>query len=357
LVQAFHASKGNEDLQSSIVTATGFISGQASFDFLADIAGREAYDPIVRGFACSSLGRLGDPAAIPVLLQAYKSRKVDVRRAAILALGDLNKDVDPKMAKRRDLTLIKALEKESDAQALGFLCITIGKLQSSSASFQLSKTLVKAKQPNIRGFAAIGLGLVGDQKPKDVLRQEFIKEKNWANLGAYLIGMGLARDQDAIPLIVKTLDEGKGDRKLKEYVITSLGLMRSSNTKIHDAIYRMMRENTQFSRLISTCAVSLAMVGDARAIEYMKELSEHGNALVSSNAALTLGDICNSSISNHLMKLYKKSNVSLAKQFYLVAIGKAHENELRRVSLLRYFSINTNYRLRTLTYEHVLKFP
>jgi HEAT repeat protein len=355
LAKLMEHESSSTDLQASIVTAVGFIGDSRSVRFLSNIVSKESYDPLVRAYACAGLARLKDSESIEALLVAYKSRKAEVRQAALLALGEVPNG-EAKQTKLRNMTLIKALKTEKDAQALGFLCITLGKLGDPGASFSLSQFLKKAKQPNSRGFAALGLGLLGDDLAKSVLKEAFLAEKNISNRGAYLIGMGLARDLQAIPLIFRALQE-EGDREFKGYAVTALGLLRNLPQPAKEGIYQLLKQNTRFSRLIGSCATALSMAGDPRGSEYLKELLAHPNALVSSNAALSLGELNGTSVVPVLVKAYQKSTMDLSKQFYLIALGKAFENERRKISLLRWFSLNYNYRARTLTYEHVLKIP
>lgn len=359
LIELFNQEKKNVELQTSIVTAIGFISSKASAQFLSQLVEKESFEPEVRAFACKALSQMNDAWAIPSLLKAFKDRKPEVRQAAALALGYVDARNENNIAKQRDLELINALKKEKDSLTLGFTCITIGKLNIPNAAFHLAQVLQKAKNPNLRGFAAIGLGLTSDEKARKLLREALSTEKNWANMGAFVIALGLNRDTGAIPAIAKLMNERKGDRDFTELAVSAIGLIRDHDSKTKDILYAALKENTRFSGVIRNTAFALSMSGDGkRATEYLMSLATHPNQLVSANAALTLGEINSAEIVPALVKLYQDSQMtSFARQYFLMGIGKAFENQRRKVSLLRRFSAGHNYKIRTMTYDHVLKIP
>ncbi|MEK7483934.1 MAG: HEAT repeat domain-containing protein, partial [Planctomycetota bacterium] len=359
LIELFNQEKKNLEIQTSIVTAIGFIPSKTSAQFLAQLIEKESFEPEVRAFACKAISQMNDSWAIPSLLKAFKDRKPEVRQAAALALGYVDARNEDKFAKQRDLELINALKKEKDSLTLGFICITIGKLNIPNASFHLAQVLQKTKHPNLRGFAAIGLGLTVDEKARKTLRNALVTDKNWTNIGAYVIALGLNRDPEAIPAIAKLMAERKGDRDFTEIAVSAIGLVRDHDSKTKDILYNVLKENTRFSGVIRNAAFALSMSGDGkRATEYLKRLADHPNQLVSANAALTLGEINSAEVVPDLIKLYQESQLtSFARQYFLMGIGKAFENQRRKVSLLRRFSAGHNYRVRTMTYDHVLKIP
>jgi len=78
----------------------------------------------VRGAACEALGVIGDPRAVPTLVaRLMNDRKPGVRGRAAVALGSMEAEVAPQLAKRAG--------RERDPEALAAMCWALGEVGRS----------------------------------------------------------------------------------------------------------------------------------------------------------------------------------------------------------------------------------
>jgi peptidyl-prolyl cis-trans isomerase B (cyclophilin B) len=104
--------------------------------------------------AMLGLGRLGNPAAIPVVVAALgdPTRAVQVRRMAAFALGLLGT--------RAAIAPLVAATRDRDSIVAGYAADALGRVGADSAISPLSQVLV-TRDPFVRARAAIGLGEAG----------------------------------------------------------------------------------------------------------------------------------------------------------------------------------------------------
>lgn len=125
----YESSSSDPAIKQEILLAFGKMRAESSFELLASIATDENAGKIERMYACTALGDLGDPRAVPVLINASVSGDPNVRANAIGALQNFEgKDADNAILQGlRDqhvaprAAAVKAAEKKQIQAAIPFL--------------------------------------------------------------------------------------------------------------------------------------------------------------------------------------------------------------------------------------------
>jgi HEAT repeat protein len=191
------------------------------FEALAlQLAEDEGEVPIVRCRAAEALGRSTSDKALACLQALLSGPRLDLRRSAALALGEL-----PSPAALP--ALIAACEKESESLTRGFILASIGRRGGDEACAYLLRTLA-ANTKSLRPWAALALGIAGRKSPSPevakALREAGEHESNPANRSAYWLAAGLLRDQESLPLLTQALGQASDPRN-RMYAATALALL------------------------------------------------------------------------------------------------------------------------------------
>ncbi len=156
-------------------------------------------DPGVRQYAAYLLGRMGDPAVIPVLIQSLSDPDKGVRNQAVLALSAIGQAAieplkkameDPKWETRYRAvealgriadeqvvpTLIKALRDERDH--VRYMAAKGLRDVQDSQSIDPLIALLADENEFVRMMAAKGLGVLGGEKVRTALEKALESEKN-----------------------------------------------------------------------------------------------------------------------------------------------------------------------------------
>lgn len=191
------------------------------FETLAfQMADDEAEPPIVRCRAIEALGGSHSTRALTRLLPILAGSRLDARRSAALALGEL---ADPAALS----ALCQAYEQESESLTRGFILTAIGRRGGDRAR----ELLLRALQVNPKGmhpWSAIALGILGrrsaDPELARSLREALEKESNQQSRGAYWIAIGLVGDPATLPLLAKALADAAEPRS-RMYAASALALL------------------------------------------------------------------------------------------------------------------------------------
>ncbi|HVR43529.1 MAG TPA: HEAT repeat domain-containing protein [Thermoanaerobaculia bacterium] len=120
-------------------------------------------DPRVRRYLAMVLGRLGDPRAIPLLLESLEAGDLETRIYAILALAEIG---DPAAAD----PIAAALASSDDPDLRKAAAYALGRLGSRAHLPQLRAAL-RDPVPDVRFNAALALAALGDSSGIGVLRR------------------------------------------------------------------------------------------------------------------------------------------------------------------------------------------
>jgi len=162
-------------------------------------------DQLVRRYLVLVLGRLGDRAAVPALLQAAKEGDADTQLYAVWALGKIG---DP-----AGFETVLATSQSEDAGARKMAAYVLGQLGDPRAIPRL-RVLADDRVADVRWNAAIALAELGDRAGLPVLRSmverpalarqaELTSEQAEAAMINALKALTLLRDAESLPLLEK----------------------------------------------------------------------------------------------------------------------------------------------------------
>ena len=126
------------------------------------LSSRRPDDLLVRRYLVLVLGRLGDPAAVPALLQAAKAEDPDTRLYAVWALG--------KIGGSQGFETVLESSQSEDAGARKMAAYVLGALGDPRAIPRL-RVLAEDRVADVRWNAAIALGTLGDRSALPKLRE------------------------------------------------------------------------------------------------------------------------------------------------------------------------------------------
>lgn len=206
--------------------------------YALSLAKDEDESPSVRCRAVESLKHTSDPATVTELLKLLAGARMDLRRSAALALGDVP---DPRVLP----ALIAAVQNESEPLARGFLLISIGKQGGEQARAFLMETLEKGES-NARRWVVLALGidahrLANAEHSEAVglaIRAASARERNPESRGAYWLALGLARSRHALDVLQTVLAEAS-DARERMYAASSLAMIGGEQAT------RILRERLQ----------------------------------------------------------------------------------------------------------------
>lgn len=219
-------TKGERESVATAALIHHMLAPSARLEKLAiELANDGSESPSVRCRAVEALRTSQDPAVFAQLQSHLNGPRMDLRRSAALALGELDQPLVLE-------ALMTAFELEAEPLTRGFLLTSIGRKGGAKACTFLVKEIERG-ETGMRRWAALGLGLLahGSSDPEVVLeatkaiRAGRDKEKNRSASGAYCIASGLARDVASTSAIADVLVNG-GDPRQRMYAATALALLR-----------------------------------------------------------------------------------------------------------------------------------
>jgi len=173
-------------------------------------------DVPVRRYLVLVLGKLGNRAAVPVLLSSAKDPDSETRLYSIWALGVL---ADPRVLP----TVLESSQSE-DPGARKMAAYVLGRLGSREAIPRL-KVLLEDSVADVRWNAAIALASLGDRTGLPVLRSMIDREslarlaltsdQTEAAMVNALKALSLLRDTETLPLIEK-IERGDPNLRVRE---------------------------------------------------------------------------------------------------------------------------------------------
>ncbi len=167
------------------------------------LSAKRPEDQLVRRYLVLVLGRLGDPAAVPVLLQAARDGDPDTRLYAVWALGKIG---DP-----AGFQTVLETSQSQDAGARKMAAYVLGQLADPRAIPRL-QVLAEDRVADVRWNAAIALAELGDRSGLPVLRSmierdtlarqaELTSEQTEAAMVNALKALALLHDVESLALL------------------------------------------------------------------------------------------------------------------------------------------------------------
>ncbi len=311
----------NNQLRSAVLYSGG-VCGDAAL-----LAGMQALpatylvrrDPPVRAMTGWALGRLGDPATLPGLLELLGDPDNQVRRSTAAglealgarpdqaqaeALGDLVREERDSAARRillralgrartdagREILRGHVVEGSFDDRPHAALGLALDGDPGNAAA--LLAALEEEREASHVGALAVALGLLEAPEARAPLAQRFLEEKDPALLGYLALAVGLLQpDGDEVPARLDTIAREATDVEVVRWAVTGLGLLGR-----RDALAALARDLPAMRRLMTRSAVAhaLGIVGDRRLIEPLSALARDAaqHAYVRAYALQALGELC-----------------------------------------------------------------
>lgn len=329
----------NSQVLATACSAAGLLGDARFLRSLSDIARDDDYPEYVRSSAATALGRLGEPAAVPVLVELLKGDQ-EPRRAAAAALGYVAHD-----GMSHVITALRhVLDEQNDAPTRHFAAISLGRLGGGAAREVLMEAFDDASS-DMAPWLALGLGLCERGTPTGhvapLLLNRALDENNAETRAAYLIALGLTRDPIALDLLEDEL--GRGKTLTAGQAAVALGL--SGQDRALNPLRAAIRDETN-PEILRQAALGLGILGHGAAIPDLLELiRETRNPFVAAFAALGLslmGD--EDAIGPLLSTIEREGPRGVTTTFATAAVGQLFDAD-RRPALSRLAS-GDNYLAR-----------
>ena len=346
--------EANKDVPIGAIVGLG-IMGSAAKDAvgpLIEIVNNSRVDDFIRSYAATSLGKIGEQEATPIIRKLLRDSSLHVRRSALIALGLLGAQDDAATIKY----LQNEVEKGSDPQGRNWACISLGKIGGPEAMKTL-KSVVDSKSGSFQSFGALALAILAknsDQQSEVVgmLRKGLEKSKDTSTKGAFCVALGIVGDKVVENELVKIM-LGKNDESLRGYAAVALGMMQAKSAV--PAIKQVVTERVKDPDLQRAAATALGIMGDKDVVTLLSDvISKASTEYVQSSAALAMGYIGDYTAIEALTELIEaKSGVAdLARAHATVALGVVAEDDL--LPVLHVIAIDNNYRAMVEAMQEVL---
>lgn len=337
-----------------------------------------------------ALGRLGERSSIPMLIRALGDRSIPTRRAAAIALGDIDTHsgadaeltkllahrerwkgeegiTDEAMAeldaliaekertdaaarkeivKQRDAiakALVEAIEEDNDVQVRNYACISLAKNGGRGALATLLAAFDSGYSISLQGFAALGLGILGEPAASEVLLERLNRAGYESHRGAVAIALGLLRERAALPALATIIGNTGADASFRGYAAQAIGLI--GDRDLVPDLHRMLENERGNEELLRGIVLAVGMLGDRGSLQPLaRVLSDSKNPhtrIVRAQTVLALGLIRDRQAVDIMAKLATKpvgsdrSAKSQTQAYAVAALGYLGDREvLPRLSAL-----------------------
>jgi HEAT repeat protein len=318
--------------------AFGLTQDPGNAPFLRSLMQAKGLDEVERALVVESIGRLGDRAANPILLDALGSKEMPVRRSAAIALGVV--------ARPEDVDVIKALEKAADDDAdsvvRSFAEISLGRIASNGAPQVVERLRARLKSSTARqrSFVALALGISGYDTALPDLLAQFRTEGSTQMRGALAIAISLLDQKEAVKELHQAFLEEK-DPLLRGYLAYALG--RLGDQEIAKTLKEMVAKEKD-PQLVYWSALGLALMGDRTITTWLEELYSKGGAeqITRSGWLHAIGKLGDKADSAFLIQVAtSKTETDLGRAFATSSLGLLCDED--RVPRTALFSKDHNY--------------
>ncbi len=327
---------GIDEVQVAVIIALGINGDRRAVEpmarFLRD--GRLKDGP-VRVNLLTSLGKLGDVRAMPFIIHSLEKGDIEVRRAAAIALGELNyspasedeimtlmarreewagrdaltssaleamdrlikEKSDKTEAERRSLSRLRdiaaraaadAASRDGDLSVRNFAAVTLGKVGGPIARDALLAALDTGYSRQLQAHAALGLGLLGDRALASALLQKLDTYGEDSMKGAVSIALGLLRERTAVEPLRKIVETKGADPDLRGYAAIAIGLI--GDRDVVPTLARIAAEESGKDDVVRSVAIALGLLGDAANVSDLRALVAEGRPVeVKGAAAIAFG--------------------------------------------------------------------
>ena len=282
--------------------------------------------------AASALGKIGDPSAIPALIEALLNSNFTLAREATSALGKIGDSSAVsaliKQLSGSDHILISnsvvALGQIGDKTAVDALILTLQDANTTILYNGLAKELVlalgyiqdkKAVNPlinlilnddywYIHEFICSSLAVIGDRSAIDTLINCLLHAKPHIRIAA-CNALKEFRDNSAIPALIKTLCQDQAEWELRWLASDALGTIGRSSS---ESLLSVIKKGSQSSRILAVSA--LGIIKEKNAVPVLIQTLQ--DRYMRETAAKALGEIGAKSAVGPLIEILQEYKVNLS---------------------------------------------
>jgi HEAT repeat protein len=341
------ANKAHVDLEVGPIVALGLMKSKESVPMLIDFLKDDDNRFQSRGYAATTLGKIGDPSATDVLIKMLKDKQNEVVQSSAMALGQLIDKDD----KKRNRQLQRMTKVGKDLAAKNFSVMSMG-LIGGEDNRNFLFGLLKGNNFE-QTFGALALGVYFYNNPDDAqktdvaktLHKAFKNTKSPDERGAYAIAMGLMKYEPAGKDLMKVVEKG-GQASMRSHLCLALGLID------YDDAIPLVREIVKEKGDIDlrrNAAITLGLLGDRTAMDFLqKEMERSENSLAVLGAVTQglgfIGDVAAVPKLNEMATDRKKYKDN-TRAFSAVALGLLGDKD--DIPILFAIAENNNYIART----------
>jgi HEAT repeat protein len=266
-------------------------------------------EPKVRSWAAQALGRLEDTRAVAALMIDLEyDPDANVRSDTLRNLGNF-----------RRLNFIDFITKalrDPEAQVRLEAVRVLGTLHHPRAVGPLARALHEDSEPSVRQASAEALSAFRFPEVAEVLIRAL--SDNDTNVRRYTV-QSLAKlgAKNAAGPLVKMLRDDREDSKVRRLAATALGELEGiEDGGVVDALFSALQDRTlQDPEMRLAATLSLGRLGDNRAVPYLTEAIQNGDADVRHNAINVVGELEVPQIADvlrHVLEHDTEENVCIA---------------------------------------------
>jgi HEAT repeat protein len=326
-------------IRAASIYALGLTQDPGNAPFLRTLYQARGLDEASRALVVEALGRVGDRAANPLLLDALVASHMPLRRSAAIALGVV--------ARPEDADVIKALEHAVDDDADGvvrsFAEISLGRIASLGAPPIVERLRSRLKNSTYRQrpFVALALGISGYESAAGDLLAMFKQESNPSMRGALAIALSLLGQKEATHELHAAFRQEK-EPQLRGYLAYALGRLGAVEC-VKELREVLAKENDP--QLLYWSAIGLGLLGDRSATTYMTEIYGKSKEQITRSSFLhALGAIGDRGSAEFLIDIARNpSETDIARAYAVSSLGMLCEED--RVPRAALFSRDHNYSL------------
>ncbi len=254
-------------LEETAVAALGMTGEPSSLPFLRKTLASGNRSDRTRAFAATSLARLGDREAIPLLRQALRADEAILRQAGAIALGSLAADDEAAL-----LDLVRTAREDRDGSTRRFALLSLGRAGGPVARATLLDLLAKGRPADLP-FTALALGIGGFRDAGPALTALLRSTRDPETRGALVVALGLLRWTDAAPDLL-AIARAAGHHHLRGDCLVSLALMGERGA-LEPAREALEAEHPD-EGMVADASVCLALLGERRALRRLPALLRGG---------------------------------------------------------------------------------
>jgi HEAT repeat protein len=383
MVAVIARKEAGADVKPACLMGLGLLGDEAAIPELlwmvlngkAAAAGSVELTQIETAYAVAALGKIGRAGVgtgddgtcvldeIVRIVDKYEAKGVtDVRRSAVIALGQIGPKCTAKQQRRVVDTLRRLLDAEVEEQQRDFALISLARIGATpgvdgalrrDVVAAVGKVMEKSKGQT-PAFAAMALGLVGravvaegrtpEEDIRAPLRERFSGNGDPQIRGAYALASGLTQDPLAVPAMLAALKDRGTDKRVRGWCALALGLI-GDRTAV-DAVRDTLRTEADRDLRVQV-AMAAGLLGDATVVEDLVTVVRNPD---SSNyelgsAALALGQIGDERAVAALLDIAtdtERRYADLTRGLAIVALGQIGDR--RDVPVLSRVWTDVNYR-------------